>query len=120
MNGAKMPEKISPEVKKLWIKIRSAWSFRQAAFSNTLTLLSPKESNLLYDVVKLTLFKNSIGAIIKEHPELREILKNDEDRACMYAIYDTLSWKLNRREDPPKDMKLEVNTKSRIGRTYKF
>lgn len=117
--GVILASKLSPEAKKVWIKVKSAWVFRQSAFSHSLALLSVKESTILYDIVKLALFKKSFAEIIHLHPELGEILKSEDDRACMYAVYGVVSWKLGRKEEPPGDMRLAVNTKSRIGRTYK-
>lgn len=110
---------ISPEAKKLWAKVKSAWIFRPSAFSHSLALLSVKESTMLYDIVKLALFKKSFAEVVHEHPELRELVKSENDRVCMYAVYEVVSWKLGRNEKPPGDMRLAVNTKSRVGRTYK-
>ncbi|MFH1785185.1 MAG: hypothetical protein ABH842_02035 [Candidatus Micrarchaeota archaeon] len=112
--------KISPEVKKLWVRIKSAWNTNEVKFRNTLSYLTNEQANSIYDVVRLSLFKNSYVNVLRDHPELKDLLKNDNDRLCMYNVYSNLSVRLNRREDPPNDVKLAMNLKGNIGRKYTF
>ena len=114
----KGPEKvvITNEIRRAWLRLRKAWGWSFEAFSNTLGLLNTKEANMLYDIVKHSLFKGSYVEIIREHPELREIVKTDEDRLCMHDIYEILSWKLGRKEELPPDRKISRAMKGRIGR----
>ena len=50
-------------------------------------------------------------------PELKQFLKNDEDRLCMMDVYDILSYKLRRHEPTPKTEKGALAMKGdRIGR----
>ena len=107
---------ITPQIRRNWLQIRSAWNISHAAFSNTLSSLSTINANLLYNIVKLSLFKGSYVDILREHSELKEIIKTDDDRLCMHDIYEVLSWRLNKTEKPPADVKLSAAVKSGIGR----
>lgn len=114
----KKPEKIviTPSVKRSWLKIRRAWVLSHEAFTSTISYLSNKEANELYDVIKHSLFKNSYADMLREHPELREIVRSDDDRLCMHDIYEILSWRLGRREELPKSVQTKMKMQGRIGR----
>ena len=114
----KGPERvvITNETKRIWLKVRKAWSWNYEAFNSTVGLLNDKEANMLYDVVKHSLFKDSYVEIIRKQPELKEVVKTDDDRLCMHDVYEILSWKLGRKEELPKDKKLSEAIKGRIGR----
>ncbi|MBI5046750.1 hypothetical protein HZC07_03390 [Candidatus Micrarchaeota archaeon] len=107
---------ISPQIRRVWLKVRNSWNISHAAFSNTLSSISEPEANLLYDIVKLSLYKGSYAEILHEHKELKELLQSDEDRLCMHDIYEVLSWRLNKSEKLPGDLKLSLATKTGIGR----
>ncbi|MBU0532627.1 hypothetical protein KKB44_03985 [Candidatus Micrarchaeota archaeon] len=107
---------ITNEVRRIWLKVRKSWNVSHAAFSNTVSFLSEKEANTLYDIVKLGLYKDSYAHILHEHPELKEIVKSDDDRLCMYDIYEVLSWRLRRKEKMPKNKEIIMRMKGRIGR----
>ena len=109
---------INKEMKTLWLRLRSRWYMNFTAFYNALSALSEKQANELYDIVKHSLFKGSYAEIIHEHPEMKELLKNDEDRLCMHDIYERLSWRLRRREPLPESLGLKEKMKSRVGRAW--
>ncbi|MFH0737043.1 MAG: hypothetical protein V1827_01105 [Candidatus Micrarchaeota archaeon] len=108
--------KITPELTRLWITIRQAWGRNLASFSSVMAGLDDKQAEMLYGVVRLSLYKNSYVEIIMAHPELRPFLKSDDDRFCMHDMYQRLSWRLNKREELPPGFKLAQSTKARIGR----
>ncbi len=110
------PYKLTEHVRRLWIRIRNLWGFSNEAFYNALTDLKDEDANLLYDLVKLALFRNSWAQIVQENPALHTLIGSEEDYFCMIDTYQKLSWKLNRREEYPKDKKLAVGMKGRIGR----
>lgn len=112
------PEKlvITPEVRRIWLKVRKAWNWSYDAFSNTVSYLKQDEAEKLYDVVRLSLFKESYAQMLQEHPELREIVKSDDDRLCMHDIYQILSWRLGKREKFPNDKRISRQIRGRIGR----
>ncbi|MFN7990700.1 MAG: hypothetical protein U0R44_00935 [Candidatus Micrarchaeia archaeon] len=107
---------VTPELRKIWLRVRSSWNLSLPAFSNTLSSLSDAEAGLLYGLVRHSLFKGSHVEILRAHPELRSIVKTDDDRICMHDIYETLSWRLGKSETPPPDVKLATNVRSRLGR----
>lgn len=107
---------ITPELRRIWIRARRAWVTSYQAFSYSLSTLDARQSGLLYEVVRHSLFKNSHAEILRTRPELREFLQTDDDRLCMHDIYEVLSWRLNRREKPPQDVRLSMNMKGTIGR----
>ncbi len=86
---------------KIWFRIRRAWDINKIVFRETLAMLSDKQANELYDIVKYSLYTNSYAEIVIKHPELKVLLKNDDDRFCMHDIYEYLSWRLGRQEPSP-------------------
>jgi hypothetical protein len=92
---------ITPDIRKNWIRVRQAWNSSVEAFTGTLSMLNNAQANALYDVVKLSLFQGSHAEILRNHPEMRELIKSDDDRFCMHDIYDALSRRLDRREPFP-------------------
>jgi hypothetical protein len=117
----KKPEKeapavITPEIRRIWITIRRMWNLGFAPFSKSISALNDKQSGALYDVIRLSLYNDSYVEVLRKHPELKPLLLSDEDRLCMYDIYGVLSWRLNRREEPPKDRRLLLDFKGSIGR----
>jgi hypothetical protein len=107
---------VTNDLRRIWLRIRRMWNLNLTAFANALTVLNEKESNMLYDLVRHSLFKGSYVEILQEHPELRDFLKSDEDRLCMHDIYEKLSWRLGRREPLPKDVEVKEKMKGRVGR----
>ncbi len=97
---------VTPKLMRLWLTIRKTYNLSHAAFSNTLSLLSEEEANMLYDLVKHALYKGSVAEILREHPELKPIVKTDDDRLCMHDIYEHLSWRLGRKEPMPSGRKV--------------
>ena len=112
------PKKIevTSGLRRIWFRVRNAWNMSFDAFSNALTLLTDKEAEQLYEVVRHALFKGSYVEIIREHPELRELVKSDDDRIFMYDVYEKLSWRLGKSEKYPKDIAVRIKMKGRIGR----
>ena len=96
----------SPEARKIWLRIRKAYNMSYSAFSNTMGLLNDKEANMIYDIVKHSLYKDNVAEIVRKTPAMKEFVKNDDDRLCMHDVYELLSWRLRRREEPPKDRKV--------------
>lgn len=107
---------ITPELRRMWFTLRNAWNMSLPAFANTLSSLSVKQANQLYDVVKVALFRSSYAEILHEHPELKPLIFSDDDRLFMHDIYENLSYRLDRREPEPQDLKLARGMKGRIGR----
>ena len=107
---------VTPELRRIWITARKAWVTSYDSFHYTLSALSTKQADSLYDIVRVSLYRGSFVEILREHPELREMLKSDDDRICMHDIYESLSWRLGRKEEPPQDVKLKMGIKGRIGR----
>lgn len=99
---------ITPEIKRIWIRLRQAWLRTDTAFSNSISMLDDKQANAMYDIVKHSLFTTSYIEIIRKHPELHDLIKSDEDRWCMKEIYDVLSWRLGREEPLPEDLRLQA------------
>jgi hypothetical protein len=108
---------VTPEIRKMWIMIRQAWNTSPEAFTGTMTMLSSRQADSLYDVVKLALFKSSYAEILHEHPELRELVKGDNDRLCMHDVYEVLSSRLGRTEPFPPYIQLQMRLKGGIGRS---
>lgn len=96
----------TPELRKVWVRVRQSWVTSHAAFSYGLSMLNKSQSEMLYDLVRRALYKNSAGEVLKAHPEIKEFMRSDDDRMCMIDVYETLSWKLNRKEEPPSDIKM--------------
>jgi hypothetical protein len=107
---------ITPELRRIWFRARNAWNMSLDAFSNALTLLTDKQAGQLYDVVRHSLFKDSYVEILREHPELHELVRNDEDRLFMHDVYEKLSWRLGKSEPLPKDVETAMKMKGGIGR----
>lgn len=108
--------KITPEIRRLWVKIRHAWVVSYYAFNHAIDMLDKRQANLMYDVVKHSLFKNSHAEILREYPELKVLIHTDDDRLCMHDIYERLSYRLNRYEKPPFYKRALRGMKGRIGR----
>ncbi len=94
---------VTAQLRRIWLRVRNAYSMSSGAFSNALSLLSDDEADLLYNLVRFSLYKEGPAQMIKEHPEMREFVKTNVDRLCMHDIYEILSWRLGRREPMPKD-----------------
>ncbi|NYZ74032.1 hypothetical protein H0O00_02730 [Candidatus Micrarchaeota archaeon] len=107
---------ITPELRKTWIRVRSAWGMSFEAFNSTVSMLDKKHAEGLYDLVRHSLFKDNYAEILRGNPELREVLKNEEDRLCMHDIYEILSWKLGKSEPLPKEIRAREAMKGPIGR----
>ena len=103
---AKGPVDVTPKLRRIWLRVRKAYNLDLTAFSNTLSFLTDEEANMLYDMVRHALFKGSVAEILREHPELRELVRTDDDRLCMYDIYEYLSWRLGKSEPMPEDRKV--------------
>jgi len=113
-----VPEKnkitITPSLRKSWLRIRNGWATSNDAFSGALSMLTKKDSEELYGMVKVALFKASNSEIVREHPELRVLVKSDDDRFCMHDIYEFLSWKLGKSEPLPKGVRLTQGLRGSI------
>lgn len=116
--GAKKQEKVAvtQELRRIWWKVRNSWNVSFEAFTNTLSMLTTKQAELLYGVVKHSLFKESYVQMLREHPELRELVKSDDDRLCMHDVYEAISWRLGRQEKLPSDVEVKIRMKGSIGR----
>lgn len=110
------PVEITPEIRRLWVRIRQAWVVSYNAFNHAVAVLDRRQANLMYDVVKHSLFKNSHAEILREHPELKELIHTDDDRLCMHDVYERLSYYLDRYEKPPPDRRVLRGMKGNIGR----
>ncbi|MEW6749285.1 MAG: hypothetical protein AB1295_06280 [Candidatus Micrarchaeota archaeon] len=110
------PVEITPEIRRLWIRMRQAWVVSYAAFNHSVSMLDDRQANLIYDVIKHSLFKDNHAQILREHPEMRPLLQTDDDRLCMHDIYERLSFRLNRHEEPPPDRRAYSGMKGTIGR----
>jgi hypothetical protein len=116
--SVKKPKKVevTPRLMRNWLRIRKAWNISLSAFGNILSLLSDEEAEEMYELVRLSLFKSSYAEILHEHPQLRPILRSDQDRHCMHDIYEAVSFRLDKREELPPDRKISQRMKGRIGR----
>ncbi len=114
VSGPERPKRIdvTPELRRIWVRVRNAYSTSQAAFSSSLSLLDERQANILYDFAVAALYKDNVAQILSEHPELKSLVHTDDDRLCMHDIYENLSWRLHRSEPMPKD--LEVTVKFRL------
>ena len=112
----KGPIEITAEIRRLWIRMRQAWVISYDAFNHSVAILDDRQANLMYDVVKHSLFKDSYAEVLRGHPELKELLRTDDDRLCMHDIYERLSYRLNRYEKLPADKMVYQAMKGRIGR----
>lgn len=108
--------KITNELRKNWLMLKTAWRVNLSAFSNRLSLVPDKQAGQLYDVVRHSVYKDSYVDILREHPELKELVKNDDDRFFMHDMYESLSWRLGKREKPPKERQVSERMKGGIGR----
>ena len=118
MAEKKAPDKIkvTNELRKNWLMLKKAWLMNLSAFSNQLSLVPDKQAEQLYDVVRHSVYKDSYVDILREHPELKELVKNDDDRFFMHDMYESLSWRLGKREKPPKERQVYERMKGGIGR----
>lgn len=107
---------ITQDIRKNWIRLRQAWNGGYEPFIGVISMLSLKQANDLYDVVRLGLFKDSYAVILREHPELRGLVGNDDDRLFMHDAYEALSDVVGRREKPPPYVVLKQRFGSKIGR----
>lgn len=113
MAGKKVPNEVRP----VWLRVRAAWGKGTDVFVSTMSTLSQKQNEQLYDVVRHAIYKDNYVQVLREKPELKEFLKGDEDRMCMMDIYQILSYRLRRSEPPPKTEKAAFAMKGgRIGR----
>ena len=110
------PTKPIIKILPLWIRLRKWWETNPTAFGNGLSSLTKEQDEMMYEFAKKALFRNSVAEILKAHPELKELIRVDDDRMCMYDLYEHLSWKLNKREEPPEDVKIIGRTRRPIGR----
>lgn len=92
---------ITPELRRDWLRVRAAWNSSPEAFTGVLSMIGDKSANKLYDVIKLALFKGSHVEILRAHPEMKELVKTDDDRLCMHDTYEALSRRLGRKEPYP-------------------
>jgi hypothetical protein len=116
--GEKKAEKlvITPELRRIWLGVRTAWNLGFQQFSSSLSALDERQAGLLYGLVRLSLFKGSYVEMLREHPELRPLLISDDDRLCMHDAYEVLAWRLNRSEELPREVRISQRMKGRIGR----
>jgi hypothetical protein len=96
----------TPKLRRIWFKVRRTYNISLDAFSNALSSLNDEEANMLYELVRLALFKGNPAQIIRANPEMKEFVHNDEDRVCMHDIYEHLSWRLGRKEPMSKERAL--------------
>jgi len=108
--------KITSQIRKGWFLLRNAWLHTLDVFSNQLAQISDKDAEELYKVVRCAVYKDSYAQILREHPELKELVKTDDDRYFMHDVYENLSWRLGKKEPLPKDKKLISAMKGKIGR----
>lgn len=101
----KKPGKIvvTSQLRRLWFRVRRTYDISLEAFSNALASLSDEEAEMLYELVRHSLFKGNVAQILREHPEMREFVKTDDDRICMHDIYEHLSWRLGKKEPIPQE-----------------
>ncbi len=99
---------ITPRLKRNWLMIRKAYNVSLEAFGANISRLSEDEANEMYELIRHALYKDNIAQIIQEEPKMREFLRNEDDRLCMYEIYENLSWKLGKREKAP-EYKQKIN-----------
>ena len=103
---AEKPEKkeleVTPRLRRNWLRVRKAYNMSMEAFGSVLSLLNEEEANEMYDLVINALYKDNVAQIIMANPKMREFVKTDDDRFCMYDIYENLSWRLDRKEKPPE------------------
>ncbi|MBI5046550.1 hypothetical protein HZC07_02350 [Candidatus Micrarchaeota archaeon] len=100
-----MEEKVvlTSETVKQWFLIKAAVQRGPIALSNFLSTLTRTQNEILYSIVKHSLYVKDYVEIIRKHPELKVLVKTDEDRLIMHDIYEIVSWKLNKYEPPPKE-----------------
>ncbi|MBU0527815.1 hypothetical protein KKE92_05000 [Candidatus Micrarchaeota archaeon] len=94
---------VTPALRRLWIGLRKSYNLNYTAFSNALSALNDEQANQIYDFVITALFMDNIAEILSKHPELKDLIRTDDDRICMHDIYENLSWKLGRKETIPKE-----------------
>ena len=103
---AEKPEKkeleVTPRLRRNWLRVRKAYNMSMEAFGSVLSLLNEEEANEMYDLVINALYKDNVAEVVRANPKMREFVKTDDDRFCMYDIYETLSWRLRRKEEPPE------------------
>jgi hypothetical protein len=125
--GVALPEEKKPpknalitlEIRRMWFPIRRAWSMNTTAFSNSVSQVGDKQAEKLYDIVKLALYR-SYGEILQKYPELKAIIFSEDDRLCMYQIYEILSWRLGKKEPEPNDVRLVEKLRGGIGRASPY
>ncbi|MDD5340602.1 MAG: hypothetical protein PHV13_05135 [Candidatus ainarchaeum sp.] len=116
MAGKEIPN----EARAAWLRVRAAWGRGSDVFSSTMSMLSQKENEQLYDIVRHAIYKDNYVQVLREKPELKGFLKGDEDRLCMMDIYQVLSYRLRRSEPPPKTEKAAAAMNAGIGRNPAF
>jgi len=108
---------VTPALRRMWIRLRKSYNMSYAAFSNALSALNDEQANQVYDFVITALFKDNVAQILSKHPELKGLIRTDDDRVCMHDIYENLSWRLGRREEMPKEKSMIVRfRKSNYGK----
>ncbi|MBN1170242.1 hypothetical protein JXA56_04410 [Candidatus Micrarchaeota archaeon] len=109
---------ITPQLRRNWIRIRQAYNMSLGAFGNALSTLNEQEANQMYNLVINALYKDTVAQIVRDNPKMKDFVKTDEDRFCMYDVYENLSWKLNRKEDPPKYRQVINRFRLAVKKTY--
>ncbi len=94
---------VTPALRRLWIGLRKSYNLNYTAFSNALSALNDEQANQIYDFAITALFMDNVAEILSKHPELKDLIRTDDDRICMHDIYENLSWKLGRKETIPKE-----------------
>jgi hypothetical protein len=107
---------ITPELRRIWVRVRKAWVTSYPAFTYSLSSLSTGQADLLYGLVRRALFRGSAGEIVHADSMMREFMRSDDDRMCMIDVYEILSWRLGRQEALPPDVRVRQRMKGRIGR----
>ena len=118
-NESKQKIEITTKVRRVWLKVRKAYVRSFAAFASSLSMLSNDEAETLYDIVKNTVYKSGYAEVLHEHPELREILKSEEDFLVMLDIYENLSWRLKKSVPPPNDLKIQSSLRKKLRHWYR-
>ena len=103
----KEPEK-KQSIEKLpletWFKVKFGCKTDPVAFRTQMSMLNDKEANELYEVVKHAAYKKTYVEVLRDVPELKQIVRTRADFIFMLDIYRILTKRLGKTEPVPKDI----------------
>lgn len=107
---------VSETLKRNWLRIKAASIRNIAAFNSTISMINKKDTEELYSIAKFAAYNTDYARLVFQNPQLRELIKNQEDAFTLNLVYQALSFKLNKREPIPAVNRIYAGFAGGIGR----